>query len=436
MFRRWRPAAATLLAAALVGLLTTACSGPEPAANPNLILIVADDLGFGDLGFMGSPHVETPNLDRLAAEGTVFSQGQHAASICRPSLRALLTGLDPYQWKHRVQGLRPGYEMQELGTLPRLLASAGYTSFQAGKIWEAGYDVAGFSSGMNPPGEASVRGGRGATLGRDSIESALDFVEVNRDRPFFLWFVPKLPHTPHDAGPVYRRRYEGMELSGDAVGYYANITRFDTIVGELLTRIDDLGLTRHTLVVFLSDNGWEQRPHVRRDDYWDGARGKRTLHEIGFRTPIVLRLPGRIPAGRRLENIVSTLDLFPTLLAYAGLEVPPDRAGTNLEPLISDRASPSPGAVIGWMADPRVRAKAAVTAREGFFLRERDWRYIWYPELDRDELYAIRSDPAEATDVSHAQPALVQELRKRIRAWESEMRRADEADDTPSARLP
>lgn len=399
-------------------LLLAACSASEPARPPNLVLIGADDLGFSEMGFMGSEYVETPNLDRLAEEGTVFTGGQHVASLCRPSLRALLTGLEPLQWKQRATGLAPGQEMRRLQTLPRMLGRAGYTSFQAGKLWEAGYDVAGFTSGMNPPGVTSLRGGQGAALGRDSIEPALEFLEANADRPFFLWFFPKLPHTPHDAGPGYRRRYEGRGLSEAAAAYYANVTRFDDVVGRLLTRLDELDLTRRTLVVFLTDNGWEL-PAVGRK-----PRGKKTLHEVGFRTPIVFRLPGRIEAGRRVEHVVSTIDLFPTLLAYAGLEAPEDRAGVDLGPVLRGGTEAPRAAVIGWMEDLHTNGPQGLLPGAGFFLRDRDWRYVWYPHPDRDELYAIRTDPLETSDVSAEHPALVGAFRQRIRAWEAAMRGA------------
>jgi arylsulfatase A-like enzyme len=418
-----------LLVALLAAGLAASCSQdqPEPDFKVNVILIAADDLGHADMGFMGASDVETPNLDRLAREGTVFGQGQHAASVCRPTLRALLTGLEPYQWSHQVEGHgRPGYEMSDLDTLPRLLGEAGYLSFQAGKIWESGYDVPGFTSGMNPSGESSSKGGSGAMLGRDSIAPAIEFLEerAGGDRPFFLWFFPRLPHTPHDAGAEYTSRYAGRGHTPATVEYYANITRFDDVVGSLLTRLDELDLTRRTLVVFLTDNGWELPPRDQDQPSLRTNQGKKTLREIGFRTPIVFRLPGRIESGRRIEGLVSIMDVFPTLLSYAGVATPPDLAGLDLEPVLAGREQTQRDAVIGWMDGRDLTHKGRPPEPSGFFLRDRDWRYIWYPTVERDELYKVPNDPHEASDRSGDEPALVEAFRRRIKSWERKLRKS------------
>ena len=133
----------------------------------------------------------------------------------------------------------------------------------------------------------------------------------------------------------------------------------------------------------------------------------------------MFRLPGRVEAGRRIDSLVSTLDLFPTLLGYAGLEAPPDRPGVDLGPVLRGEAEATREAIIGWMED-LVRT-GRPHADSGFFLRDRDWRYVWYPEVDRDELYAIREDPLEWSDVAAMHPERVSAFRERIRAWEAAM---------------
>lgn len=171
-------------------LALAACSGsPTAVERPNLILVVGDDHGYPDFGFMGSPYVRTPNLDRLAAEGTVFRNGYVTASSCGPSLRSLLTGLHPIQTYY--EGLRQLKQRAEGGappgpsiTLPRVLAEAGYVSFQGGKFSERDYQVAGFSDGMQRPGDDPAFGGVGRLLGRDSLEPLFDFIDAHESVPF------------------------------------------------------------------------------------------------------------------------------------------------------------------------------------------------------------------------------------------------------------
>ncbi len=418
-------------------LLGSACArGPGPLEfQPNLVLIVADDLGYEDLGFTGSPIVETPHLDRLASQGTVFTQGQTPSSICRPSLRALLTGFHPYQWRARLRLLReagaprldPAEEMRDFEALPRLLATAGYTSFQAGKFWEVSHQIAGFSDGMQRPGDSPKRGGPGAVLGRDSIAPAVAFLEKRAqhpDTPFFLWFVPKLPHRPHDASEAYRARYEGRGLSHSAEAYYANVTRFDDVVGSLLATLDRLALRERTLVVFLSDNGWHQDPHKDHRGGWGGPRGKGTLHEPGHRTPVVFRLPEYVAAGARREEVVSTLDVFPTLLEYAGVIGPPNRLGRSLKPLLEGGESPPHEFVVAWAMSARIpRGERAPERAEGFSLRNADWRYVWYPKPAREALYALASDYTGQHDVAGDHPELTQLFRRQINLWRKDTRR-------------
>ena len=420
------------LVLSVAAVCAVAC-GPTPGsdARPNLVLIIGDDHGYPDFGFMGSPHVRTPNLDRLAREGTLFPYGFATESWCLPSLRSLLTGLHPHQWDLRVQRLREaGVQrgddewMAEFTTLPGLLAEHSYASFQGGKLWEASYELAGFGDGMvsgGVPHGACRQGG----LGRESIAPVIDFIDDQRDVPFFLWFAPCLPHTPHDSPGEYTELYASMDLSPKARAYYASISRFDDRVGELLSHLDARELSDRTLVVYVSDNGWDQGPHAPgRDVSVDGPKGKKSLYELGFRTPIVFHWPGHVPANAVNDALVSTVDLFPTLLDFAGRASPGDRPGTSLRPVLEGTGDWPRREVIGARGarqSPTRRAHAAPAMKRAFFLRSRNWHYIVYPDVKRQELYDLRVDPREERNVAGANRERIGELRARIGAWREEV---------------
>jgi uncharacterized sulfatase len=389
--------------------------------------VIADDHGWPDSGFMGSPLVRTPNLDRLAAEGTVFRNGYATASICRPAMRSLLTGLHPVQWSARLERLArggrappPAEAITAFQTLPALLAARGYASFQGGKFWEGSYALAGFDAGMVRHGDGYSDSGEGRLLGRETLAPVTSFLDAHAGRPFFLWFAPMLPHVPHDAPEEYVRLYRDRGLSRAAVAYYANVTRFDAVVGELRAELERRELLGSTLLVYLSDNGWDQPPDREPSDpRFDGPRGKRTLYDLGFRTPIALRWPGHVPAGAVRDELVSTVDLFPTLLDYAGVPAPPGLPGRSLRPLLEGRGGPVRESVIERMTE--TRGGAGVDPSEprrqaGWFVRRGRWRYLWY-EGGGEELYDVVADPREERDLAREHPALARRLRRESQVW-------------------
>lgn len=386
------------------------------------MLVVGDDHGWPDSGFMGSELARTPHLDELADGGVVFTHAFTTASSCRPSLLSLLTGLHPVQIEARlgqdVATLPLGSPavVRRVDTLPRLLATRGYVSFQGGKYWEGDPAEAGFTSGA---AEAGPR-----RFARVTLEPLWRFFEERGEAPFFVWFAPMLPHVPFDAPAELRRPFAEAGLGPPEAGYFANITRLDDSVGELLARLEAEGLRERTLVVYVSDNGWDPTPEFRngRGPGLGGARGKYSLHELGFRTPLVLHWPGTLPSGRRDERLVSTVDLFATLLDFAGIERPPAQPGRSLRPVL-----------LGTGGFPRERVVAGMTAlrnaggvaRKGrrthaetaWFVRTPSWRYLWYPEQDREELYRIAEDPFEQVDVAPSHPDETSQLRRDIERW-------------------
>jgi arylsulfatase A-like enzyme len=413
----------------LAAALFCACGGvgeAPSAAPPNIVLIIGDDHGYPDFGFMGSEIVQTPHLDRLAASGTVFPSGYSTASVCRPSLLSLLTGLHPLQFDRRQERLRergvppsPETPLREsYHTLPALLAERGYASFQSGKYQEGSYRNAGFTHGMTElPGDAGRK--QGIRIARETMEPVFSFIDEQRDGPFFVWFAPQLPHLPHNPPAEYRELYASLGGTWFTPGYYASISWFDAAVGQLLHHLEERGLRERTLVVYLADNGWQAPADgVEYDFLLGGAKGKLSLYELGFRTPILFSWPGVISAGETRDELVSTADLFPTLLDYAGVPRPPNRTGVDLRPIFEGEPLELPTALIGSAAS--LREDRPGEPRGGSFVRTPRWHYLWYAD-GREALFDIAADPDEEHDVSRAHPDVVRQARAQIRRWTESM---------------
>ena len=340
------------------------------------------------------------------------------------------------QWKRRLQQLGVQGQLErrtaiaKVATLPRLLGEVGYVSFQAGKFWEGPARLAGFTEGTVVDIERAKRGGD-VELGRRTIAPVLEFIDRTRDggRPFFLWFAPMLPHAPFDAPKRYRRLYRGKGLSRPAKVYYANCSWFDDVVGELLRHLERQGLRESTLVVYLSDNGWDQPPSARAP----GKKGKGSMHELGFRTPLILSWPGHIPAGRVDDRLVSSVDLFPTLADYGGVRrLPPGRTGIDLRPLLEGSPGRARESLIG-KVDRRRKGEAKDPA---YYFRDRRWHYIWSPGQDTELLFDKPVDPEENRDVAPDHPELLEAFRKRIQDWERRVLEPFPSEPRPGAATP
>lgn len=432
---RWRPINASLfIAVLLVG--PWGCDPQEPSREterPNIILVIGDDHGYRDFGFLGSDTALTPRLDALAAGATVFTHGYSTASTCQPSLRTLLTGLQPLEFSSRVTrgGIGEGAEagIRRIATLPRILGAHGYSSFQSGKHWEGTYADAGFDEGMNRV--AGVEGFRQSNrILREGLDPVFDFIDRNRDGPFFIWFAPKLPHIPHDPPAEFLRPYIGEDLPIDVVTYFGAVSWFDAGLGQLVDHLDQIGIRDRTLIVYASDNGWEE---VGGTGVMGGPSAKMSLYDPGFRTPVIFDWPGRIPAGRVIETLISLADVFPTLLSFAGIEAPPNRDGRDLRSVIEGSKPLEPKPLIGMMetvrADTRSGGRLASqrTVPGGFFYRDDTWHYIQYFTRPA-ELYRVVDDPDETRDLAERQPQLVARFSAQIEKWNRRMR-ADVAPD-------
>jgi uncharacterized sulfatase len=321
-------------------LRAAAATKPE---RPNIVLIIAADQGAADYSFMGHPHIQTPHIDRLAAESLVFTRGYVTTSLCCPSLASIITGFYPHQHKITAndppgppdgdkdsRGSSPeltarwNAALDHLPTLPRLLATQGYLSFQTGKWWHGDFSRGGFTHGMT---QGSRHGDAGLSIGREGLQPIYDFVADARrqQKPFLVWYAPFMPHTPHTPPDRLNQKHAAKASSPHIARYWAMCEWTDESCGELLVYLEREDLAKNTIVVYLADNGWVQSP----DRAAFAPKNKTTPFDLGHRTPIMIRWPVHI-SPRRSDSLASSIDIMPTLLAAAGLSSPSALHGINL----------------------------------------------------------------------------------------------------------
>ena len=417
---------------------------------PNIVLIISDDHSWWEHGFMGHEHVRTPHLDRMAEEGLLYTRGYVPASLCRPSLASIATGLYPYQ--HRITGNDPEPRgefdgpwmpsrersaanrpyvdrMAELSTIADRLGELGYLSHQSGKWWEGSYEVGGFTHGMTH-GDRS-RGGRhgdaGLAIGRQGMEPVFEFIDMAREerKPFFVWYAPFLPHTPHNPPERLLEKYRRDDRPIELARYYAMIEWFDETCGELIDYVDDAGLGENTIILYVIDNGWIQAtPDMDLPEGWTregyAPGSKRSPNEGGVRTPIIIRWHNRVEPGRDERNLAHSIDLKPTILRAVGLEPSDDRQGINL---LDREAVEARDIVYGDiyahdMPDPVDDPLSGLHYR---WTIEGDWKLI-VPNPERKpgetiQLYHVMEDPHERNDLAEEHPERVEALLRRINDW-------------------
>ena len=438
---------AALLSGFLCLCVAATAGRPLPATTPpNILLIVSDDHAWTDYGFMGHPVVRTPSLDRLAAEGMLYTRGYVPTSLCRPSLATLLTGLYPHQ--HGITGNDPpgGREamfdparratmvdvFRRNSVLPALLAGKGYVSFQSGKWWEGRPQESGFTAALTH-GDVTRRGrhgDEGLKIGREGLQPIFDFIDSAGGKPFFVWYAPLLPHAPHTPPDRLLKKYLALDLAPAVARYYAMIEWFDETVGQLVDHLDRKKLRDNTIVMYVADNGWIQSPDPQPQQ---PTRAKMSPYDAGIRTPIIIRRPGRIEAARDEKTLAGSIDVMPTLLRAAGITPPADLPGIDL---LDRRARAGRKTLFGSLfvhtAVDVARPVANLKYRYG--MREDGWKLILPFAPNRDatlmidgriadwmrvepELYNTLDDPREEKNLAAERPEVVKELRAAIDGW-------------------
>lgn len=397
--------------------------GPVAAEErPNVVLIISDDQAWNDYGFMGHPVVGTPHLDRLAAEGTVFTRGTVPTSLCRPSLATMITGLYPHQ--HGITGNDPPKgvsreRMVELFdpvvTLPERLAKAGYRSFQSGKWWEGSFRRGGFTAGMThgDPKRGGRHGDAGLKIGRNGLQPIFDFIADCGEKPWFVWYAPFLPHTPHNPPERLLAKYRADDRSIHVAKYYAMCEWLDETCGELLGYLEEKKLARKTLVIFITDNGWIQRE----DRRGYAPRSKRSPYESGVRTPIIVRWPGE-EEPEQIEEPVSSIDLVPTILTACGLPVPDELPGVDLRRLTGGGDVARPAIFGAAFTHDVVELGKPIRSLKSRWVIRRQWKLIqWADPQQPAELFDLLADPSEQSDLSSQAPDRVERLRLALDGW-------------------
>ena len=437
------------------------CAWPD---KPNILLILADDLGYGDLGCYGCKDIETPNLDRLAESGILLRDGYVTHPYCGPSRAGLMTGR--YQMRHgfwknpptQPKNQRIGLDIEE-ETLGDVMTRAGYRTAAYGK-WHLGaseqfhpnnrgfHEFYGFLSGghcyfptqygekmsrwvnADPPSVNELYG-YGTPLEADGMDlppqegyltdlltsHAISFMGSSRNNPFFIYLAYNAPHVPLEAPEEYLKKYSHIQNANRRI-YAAMVDNLDWNVGRLLSTLEKMGKRENTLVVFLSDNGGPISQTGASNGPLRGAKGSVT--EGGVRVPYIFSWPGVLPRGTESGVPVSSLDLLPTFAALAGVQPagkPLD--GVNVFPWLRGESGGTPHDRLFW-----VNAEAHQIG-----MRDGDFKAIQLGENQSWQLFNLADDMGEKNNLSRQMPEKVKTMSKECAAWRNQM--APERWDTP-----
>jgi arylsulfatase A-like enzyme len=444
-FKRW--------IAGLVFGLGVAAGDVQAAKAPNIVLIVADDLGYSDLGFQGGKEIPTPHLDALAAGGVRCSNGYVTGPYCSPTRAALLTGRYQQRFGHEFNptGTTSGLPTSEV-TIADRLTKAGYSTALVGK-WHLGMtpqfhplrrgfgEFYGFLAGAHPynPGEgAPILRGESVVKEVESLTDAIGreavaFIDrkAGDEKPFFLEVAFNAVHTPMQATPEGEAKFASIADPRRRT-YAAMLSAMDDAVGRVTAKLREKGLEEETLVVFFSDNGGPtMRGTTINASINAPLRGsKRTTLEGGVRVPFVWSWKGVLPAGKVYDKPLIQLDILPTALALAGVEVSPDwhLDGVDILPFLKEEREGTPHEVLFW----RLGEQTAI--------RRGDWKLVRYdtnvdaapedavtkrarPPVTEARLYNLAEDIGESNDLSAKRPELVESLNAEWKAWSDTLAR-------------
>jgi arylsulfatase A len=428
---------------ALVGLIASLTSLPAWAAErPNIVLILADDLGWADLGCYGNTFNETPHIDRLAREGMRFTQ-YYAGPVCSPTRANLQTGQDQARFGitqhipgHRrpfaklVDPVVPAYLPLDVETFAERLQAAGYATGYFGK-WHLG------GSGFGPPqqgwqtvvetkGHTTAEELNGQQKSRPTAEyltdRAVDFIRAHKDKPFVVQVSHHAVHIPLTTSPALRAKYNAKRpMAGypSLPAYAGLLEELDQSVGRIVAAIDGAGLAQNTLILFLSDNGGlehEQSGRVVTSNKPLRSE-KGTLYEGGIRVPAIARWPEQIPAQSRCDTPVITMDLYPTFLQLAAVERAANQPcdGVSLARLLRDPRAPLDRDALYWHLPHYHHSTPASAILQG------DWKLIEFYETGACELYDLSRDLAEQYDLSATNADRVQTMKTALGHWKKQV---------------
>jgi len=441
----------------------------KPAAKrTNFVFVLVDDLGWTDLGCFGSSFYDTPNMDKLCASGVKFTNAYAACPVCSPTRGSILTGKYPVRlgitnWIRpgrpgpvdRTPGRNPRYIdrlAHEEVTLPEALKAAGYATFFAGKwhlgpegFWpeDHGFDVnkGGIERGgpyggkryFSPYGNPRLKDGPDGEHLPDRLASeTVKFIEANKNKPFLAYLSFYSVHTPLMARADLRAKYEkrrrdrGLEASWSPEGrrktrqnqchavYGGMVEAMDQAVGKVLDALDRLGLTHETVVIFMSDNGGLATSEGHPTSNLPLRAGKGWLYEGGVREPMIIRWPGQAKAGSVCDVVVTSTDFYPTMLEMAGLPAKPDqhRDGLSLAGLLTGRGKLDRKAVY-WHYPHR----SPQGGQPGGAVRAGDYKFIEFYKNRTAELYNLRDDIGETTNLAAKMPDKAAEMRRMLHAF-------------------
>jgi arylsulfatase A-like enzyme len=427
-----------LLSMLLFSLLNAFGEGTHK--KPNLVLILADDLGYGDLGMHGSKQIPTPNIDQLGKEGIVFSNGYVSSTVCSPSRAGLLTGKNQlrFGYNNNLSPTQPGFDPGYAGlpvsekTLADKLKSLGYVTGLTGK-WHLGEkpqffptkrgfdEFWGFLGGghnyfvAEPDGEDLVspiycnykESGPLTYMTDDIGNESVDFIRRHRDKPFFLFVSFNAPHSPMQALEEDLQLFSHIDDELRRI-YCAMVYRLDINVGKILATIREEGLEQNTVVVFLSDNGGPVSDNGSVNAPLNGQ--KTTLLEGGIRVPFIVKWPERLPAGKTREEIVSALDIFPSFTEAAGGTVAPEDKldGISLLPFLAEPSREIPSRSLKW------GYTVSMAIRDG------DWKLIRLPDR-LPMLFNLSEDISEQNDVALQNMERTKIMLKELGTWDVHM---------------
>ncbi len=419
------PQAIALTLAGLTATFSSFAADPAKPVKPNIVFILIDDMGMGDLSAYGSPLCRTPNIDGLAAEGMRFTNAYAACTVCSPTRSSLLTG--QYPARLHITDWIPGHDRpwEKLSipdwnvkgisknemTLPAVLKKQGYASVALGK-WHLGKveptDV-GFDQGKEDwtrnrvPSETDPKGVFSLT------QEALAFAQQHKDQPFFIYLAHYAVHGPVFYDPVVEKRYVALAPPQSPIkpAYAAMTQALDDSVGILLAGLKALGVADNTLVIFYSDNGG-LLANTTNAPY---RKGKGHPYDGGLRVPLIARWPGHIAPGKLSAEVITSVDFLPTLAEAAGAtQLPPVRDGLSLMSVL-EKGAPLNREAIYWHYPHYHDGPPASAIRKG------DFKLIEFLEDGRKELYNLAKDPGETTDLAAKMPEKTAELSANLNAW-------------------